>query len=73
MILSACIIPCMSEGLSCHINLYGFILPRHFVSTSGLAITAKQAKKKWNNLKDKYKVICLFLLSVTERALPRFV
>ena len=29
---------------------------RDFIATSGLAITAKQAKKKWNNLKDKYKV-----------------
>ncbi|TNM85095.1 uncharacterized protein LOC130537311 [Takifugu flavidus] len=26
-----------------------------FVASSGLTITAKQAKKKWNNLKDKYK------------------
>ncbi|KAF4114215.1 hypothetical protein G5714_004438 [Onychostoma macrolepis] len=28
---------------------------RYFISTSGLAITVKQAKKKWNNLEDKYK------------------
>ncbi|TNN48613.1 hypothetical protein EYF80_041200 [Liparis tanakae] len=28
---------------------------RDFVTTSGLAITAKQTRKKWNNLKDKYK------------------
>ncbi|CAL8395330.1 unnamed protein product [Boreogadus saida] len=26
-----------------------------FISTSGLVITTKQAKKKWNNLKGKYK------------------
>ncbi|XP_034552438.1 uncharacterized protein LOC117821960 [Notolabrus celidotus] len=26
-----------------------------FITTSGLALTSKQAKKKWNNLKDKYK------------------
>ncbi|KAL7390597.1 hypothetical protein ABVT39_024110, partial [Epinephelus coioides] len=26
-----------------------------FVATSGLPVTAMQAKKKWNNLKDKYK------------------
>ena len=39
---------------------------RDFISTSGLVITTKQAKKKWNNLKVKYKVSirCLFICFV---------
>ena len=47
---------------------------RDFISTSGLVITTKQAKKKWNNLKDKYKhkvsIRCLFICFVlyTDRA-----
>lgn len=36
---------------------YVFVTPRDFVSTSGLAVSAKQARKKWTNLKAKYKVI----------------
>ena len=36
---------------------------RDFSSTSGLDISTKQAMKKWNNLKLKYKVSirCLFI------------
>ena len=30
---------------------------RVFVKTSGLSMTAKQAGKKWTNMKEKYKVI----------------
>lgn len=33
-----------------------FSFPSEFVATCGLPITAKQAKKKWNNLKNKYQV-----------------
>lgn len=35
-----------------------------FVPTSGLAINTKQAKEKWNELKDKSKVTCLCLCFV---------
>ena len=49
---------------------------RDFISTSGLVITTKQAKKKWNNLKVKYKVSirCLFICFVlyTDRAFQGF-
>ena len=39
---------------------------RDFSSTSGLDISTKQAMKKWNNLKLKYKVSirCLFICFV---------
>jgi hypothetical protein len=39
---------------------------RDFISTSGLDISTKQAMKKWNNLKLKYKVSirCLFICFV---------
>ena len=44
----------------------GFALPRDFISTVGPGISTKQAKKKWNNLKAKYKVSirCLFICFV---------
>ena len=47
-------------GGSMPLNLFMYF-PRDFVTISGLAITAKQAKKKWNNLKDKYKVPIIYL------------
>ena len=39
---------------------------RDLISTSGLDISTKQAMKKWNNLKLKYKVSirCLFICFV---------
>ena len=49
---------------------------RDFSSTSGLDISTKQAMKKWNNLKLKYKVSirCLFICFVlyTDRAFQGF-
>lgn len=41
--------------------VFFFSFTSEFVAASGLPITAKQAKKKWNNLKDKYKVISLLI------------
>ena len=29
---------------------------REFIKSTGLGMSSKQANKKWNNLKDRYKV-----------------
>lgn len=44
----------ISNGLSC--PLFFLLSFRVFVNKSDLAITPKQAMKKWNKLKEKYKV-----------------
>lgn len=49
----------VSQSGSVSLFLISLLLLRDFVTTSGLAVNVKQAKKKWNNLKDKHKAICL--------------
>ena len=47
-------------GGSMPLNVFMYF-PRDAVTVCGLAITAKQVGKKWNNLKDKYKVPIIYL------------
>lgn len=48
-----------------------FSFPSEFVATSGLPITAKQAKKKWNNLKNKYQVDLLQITIHLEKGIVK--